>query len=154
MNTEQTAERLVRANKAWRIAVDAMRRGDSNTVANQFAPDVDNKESYVYTITMGVVGALMCAQEIHRMTPTRPCDHDPPCEAFYSLESLSPEAWNDRNQVCAAQAVTCAANGDVHMLADLLCAHIKPNSVEETGVLLELLTMYLDLTDAHGDNQT
>lgn len=136
-----TKERFQEEAASWRAAADALMRRDAVGVADQFSPNLPNGELYARTITMGVIGAVHCAEELARLG--RHTLGDP--RASYALEALAPDAWDDRNQVCAAQAVCAAVNADFGMVTDLMIAHIPPEGIEECGVLLELLQIYVDL---------
>jgi len=141
-----TLERFEQEAASWRAAADAFRRCNAQAVADQFSPLLQGEESHARTITMAAVGAILCAQEIARLSGHALGDP----AVSYDLVALTPDAWDDRNQVCAVQAVSCAANADFGMVADLLCAHIPPNGIEECGVLIELLTIYVDLVAQPG----
>jgi len=139
-----TYERMANEVDSWLAAVDAFKRKDGVGVADQFSPPLEDSDSYARTITMGVIGAIMCARELSQMAGHE-LGHPPP-DTAYGLQALTPDAWTNPNKRVAMQAVTVAANGDFHMVADLLLAHIPPHGIEETGVLLELLMIYISLT--------
>lgn len=132
----------------WITAADALRRNDAHTVADRlYRRDLPDRAAYQRLVTLSVIGAVACAYEIARIHGQTP--GQAPANSMYTLEAPDPHWWepSNANQRVAAQAATVAANGDSGMVGDLILAHLRPHSLEEAGVVLELLRLYVDLAD-------